>query len=107
MLQAGELNTGSLINEFYSEIIMNTPAEFRKHAADCEKMARVSKDPETKAVWKRMAERWLLCAKLAEDQDSFQRRLTEEKFGGPHPYWAAAAGAHFRPPAPTRRTLTG
>ena len=58
---------------------MDTPAEFRKHAADCGKMAKVSNDRETKAVWKRMAERWLLCAKLAEDQDLFQRRRAEEK----------------------------
>ena len=58
---------------------MDTPAEFRKHAADCEKMAKVSDDRKTKAVWKRMAERWLLCAKLADDQDLFQRRRAEEK----------------------------
>jgi hypothetical protein len=63
---------------------MDTPAEFRKHAADCKKMAQVSNDPDTKAVWKRMAERWLLCAKLAEDQDVFQRRLAEEKSSKPH-----------------------
>jgi len=58
---------------------MDTPAEFRKHAADCEKMAKVSNDRETKAAWKRMAERWLACAKLAEDQDLFQRHRVEEK----------------------------
>jgi len=58
---------------------MDTPAEFRKHAADCEKMAKVSDDRETKAAWKRMAERWLVCAKLAEDQDLFQRHRVEEK----------------------------
>ena len=62
---------------------MDTPAEFRKHAADCETMAKVSNDPETKAAWKRMAERWLLCAKLADDQDLFQRRRVEEKFSKP------------------------
>ncbi len=58
---------------------MDTPAEFRKHAADCETMAKVSSDRETKAAWKRMAERWLLCAKLAEDQDLFVRRHAEER----------------------------
>jgi hypothetical protein len=58
---------------------MDTPAEFRKHAADCEIMSKVSNDRESKAVWKRMAERWLLCAKLAEDQDLFQRRRVEER----------------------------
>ena len=63
---------------------MDTSAEFRKHAADCEKMAKVSDDRETKAVWKRMAERWLVCAKLAEDQDSFQRRRVEENHAKVH-----------------------
>ena len=72
---------------------MDTPAEFRKHAADCEKMAKVSNDPETKAAWKRMTERWLLCAKLAEDQDLFQRRRVEEKSSKPQrrPLQAAAS----------------
>ncbi len=59
----------SQLNDFDQEIGMDTPAEFRKHAADCETMAKVSRDPETKAAWKRMAERWLVCAKWAEDQD--------------------------------------
>jgi hypothetical protein len=58
---------------------MDTPTEFRKHAADCETMAKVSSDHETKAAWKRMAERWLICAKLAEDQDLFLRRRVEER----------------------------
>jgi hypothetical protein len=56
------------LKKFHLEAMMDAPAEFRKHGADCEKMAKVSKDPETKATWKRMAERWLLCAKLAEDE---------------------------------------
>jgi hypothetical protein len=58
---------------------MDTPAEFRKHAADCETMAKVSKDRESKAAWKRMGERWLLCARLAEDQDLSLRRRVEER----------------------------
>jgi hypothetical protein len=63
---------------------MDTPAEFRKHAADCETMARVPRDRETKAVWKGVAERWLLCAKWAADQDEFQRRRLEENRSKPH-----------------------
>jgi hypothetical protein len=30
---------------------MEVASEFRKHAANCNKMAKVSKDTETKAVW--------------------------------------------------------
>jgi len=66
---------------------MDTPAEFRKHAADCQTMARVSLDPETQAVWKRMAERWLLCAKYAEQEDEYQRRRKEENRLKPHRRW--------------------
>jgi len=74
----------SQLNDFDQEIGMDTPAEFRKHAADCETMAKVSRDPETKAAWKRMAERWLVCAKWAEDQDLLQRRHAEENHSKPH-----------------------
>lgn len=63
---------------------MDTPVVFRKYAADCETMAKVSKDLETKAVWKRMADRWLVCAKLAEDEDLSLSRQLEEKRSKPH-----------------------
>jgi hypothetical protein len=56
---------------------METGAEFRKYATNCDKMAKVSTDPEAKALWRRMEERWLLCAKLAdEDEQSVARRRT-------------------------------
>jgi hypothetical protein len=38
---------------------MDTPAEFQKYAANCKKMSKVSEDPEVKALWHRMEERWL------------------------------------------------
>ena len=41
---------------------MNPPDEFRKHAADCMQMAKLSRDPESKVTWNRMAERWHQCA---------------------------------------------
>jgi hypothetical protein len=58
---------------------MDTAAEFRKHAANCDKMAKVSKDRETKAIWSRMGERWLLCAKLAQDDEQSVARLREHR----------------------------
>ena len=33
---------------------MNPPDEFRKHAADCMQMAKLSRDTESKAMWNRM-----------------------------------------------------
>jgi hypothetical protein len=58
---------------------MNTAAEFRKYAADREKMAKVSKDPETKGLWRRMEERWLLCAKLAEEDEQSAARIRAQR----------------------------
>jgi hypothetical protein len=43
--------------------------EFIRHAAECKNMAEFSRDPENKKVWRRMAERWIRCAELAQKQD--------------------------------------
>jgi hypothetical protein len=47
---------------------MNPSEEFRRHAAECQQMAKFTRDPASKATWSRMAERWLRCA------DAFQRQ---------------------------------
>jgi hypothetical protein len=40
-----------------------TPLEqFLRHAAECESMAQISRDPESKADWRLMAQRWSQCA---------------------------------------------
>ena len=49
---------------------MNTSEKFVKFAAECEFMAKFSHIPENKALWKRMAERWLRCAELYDRQSS-------------------------------------
>jgi hypothetical protein len=54
---------------------MDTSAEFRKYAANCKKMSKVSENPEVKALWHRMEERWLLCAKLADEDEQSAARL--------------------------------
>jgi hypothetical protein len=41
---------------------MHPPEEFLKHAADCQRMAKFTRDPESRATWNRMAERWIDCA---------------------------------------------
>jgi hypothetical protein len=58
---------------------MDTAAQFRKYAANCKKMSRVSTDPETKALWRRMEERWLLCAKLAEEDEQSAARIHAQR----------------------------
>jgi len=41
---------------------MNPSDEFLRHAADCQQMAKFSRDPASRDTWNRMAERWLHCA---------------------------------------------
>jgi len=39
---------------------------FIRHAAECEYMAKRSRDPHNREVWRSMAERWIRCAELAQ-----------------------------------------
>jgi hypothetical protein len=48
---------------------MDLAQEFRKHASECQAMARHSSDPQSRATWKQMAERWLRCANWAGDEE--------------------------------------
>ena len=47
--------------------------EFMRHAAECASMAKFSRDPDSRKVWNRMAERWIRCAKLARQLDPSPR----------------------------------
>ena len=46
---------------------MTPSEEFLRHAAECESMARFSRDLESKIAWHGMAERWSRCAELAKN----------------------------------------
>ena len=47
---------------------MNPSDEFLRHAADCQQMAKFTRDPASRATWSRMAERWLRCAEVFKSQ---------------------------------------
>jgi len=47
---------------------INPSDEFLRHAADCQQMAKFTRDPASKATWRRMAERWLHCAEVFQTQ---------------------------------------
>ena len=54
---------------------------FLKRAAECERMAELTRDPESKFVWRRMADRWHRCAKVvasAASKSGTQRRGAEK-----------------------------
>jgi hypothetical protein len=46
---------------------------FRRHADDCRSMARMASDPESRATWNQLAERWLRCAKNAQPSGDEER----------------------------------
>ena len=48
---------------------INPPDEFLKHAAECQQMAKATRDPASKMTWNRMAERWPQCAERAKSQN--------------------------------------
>lgn len=41
---------------------MDIVEKFQDHAAECRLLARSTRDPESKRVWNRMADRWLALA---------------------------------------------
>ena len=45
---------------------MNPPDEFRKHAAECMRVAASTRDAKEKAAWTGLARRWTACAELSE-----------------------------------------
>ena len=47
---------------------MNPSEEFLRHAADCQQMAKFTRDPRSKQTWSRMAERWVRCAEVFKSQ---------------------------------------
>ena len=57
---------------------------FLRRAAECKRMAEFSRDLQSKATWRRMAERWHRCADIATSvaqHDSKRHRK-------PAPGWA-------------------
>jgi hypothetical protein len=47
--------------------------EFRRYAGECRQVARDAPDPESKATWDELAERWDRCAALEEARGSLDR----------------------------------
>jgi len=55
---------------------MDIVENFLNHAGECRRMARFTRDLETRAVWNRMADRWLI---LAESEKARSRHLAEAR----------------------------
>jgi hypothetical protein len=53
---------------------MDIVERFLNHAGECRRMARFTRDLESKAVWNRMADRWLM---LATKERARNQQLSE------------------------------
>jgi hypothetical protein len=49
---------------------MMTSDRLMRFAAECEVMAKFTQSQESRLTWNRIAQRWLRCAELLEQQDS-------------------------------------
>jgi len=47
---------------------MSPSEEFRRHAAECRSMAGFLHDPNSRATWISLAERWMRCAERYDQQ---------------------------------------
>jgi hypothetical protein len=58
---------------------MHPTEQFMRHAAECEEMARFTRDLESKATWRRMAERWRRCAGVFAAQSSAHENRANQR----------------------------
>src|SRR5262249_22811950 len=89
---------------------MNLADEFLKRELDCQRMAKFARDPQSRATWLRMAERWRLCAEksvsnetLAASRQSLKRHSMSAA-GGSRTDLSPRGALHGLPdpPPPTR-----
>ena len=57
---------------------MDLPEEFREHHYECLRMAKGTRDPEAKAQWQGMADRWRRCAELAQTRQAAAQDVSRE-----------------------------
>jgi hypothetical protein len=60
---------------------MQTPAEYRKYAEECERIARES-PPEHRAALRTIAKAWQVCAEEAERREKAKGALPRPKKDG-------------------------
>ena len=58
---------------------MDQVETFRRHADDCRSMARFTRDPESRATWNQLAERWLRCAANAQSSGDNNAKSSEDE----------------------------
>jgi hypothetical protein len=63
---------------------MDLIKEFEAHAQECRRMARATRDLESRATWSRMAERWI---RLAESHKATATRRVQTRHRAERPIY--------------------
>jgi len=58
---------------------MHTSDRFLRFAAECQVMAKLTRNVENKVVWRGLAERWIRCAELVDQHESLDRSLAKRR----------------------------
>jgi hypothetical protein len=67
---------------------MTLSEEYRSYAADCDRMANYTRDPEGRAIWKQMAARWIRAAELEETHSARKHSHAPLRHGESAVRWA-------------------
>jgi hypothetical protein len=67
---------------------INPADEFRRHAAECQRMAKLTRDRESRETWNRLAERWTQVAERFQHEREAVHR-PPLRYRKPPPGWAA------------------
>jgi len=62
--------------------------EFLKRASDCETMAKLTRDAESRETWNRMAERWRQCADKFIRESGAAKNRPPTRYRKAEPGWA-------------------
>jgi hypothetical protein len=68
---------------------MRTPELFLTRAAECEAMAKIAREADSRAVWARMAERWHRCAETETRASMAAMHRERTQHRRPAPGWSA------------------
>ena len=67
---------------------MHPPEVFLERAAECKRMAEFTRDHQSKATWRRMAERWHRCAEVATSASLAAAHHGSNRHRNPDSGWA-------------------
>ena len=67
---------------------MNMPQLFLARAAECEAVAKTAREPDTKELWIRMAQRWHRCAEVEKRENLLAAQHKSDRYRKLPPGWS-------------------